>query len=314
MLAPSVLLIRQPDGAAALGPAGDDAPTGFLLGANHCRNREFFIRWRLVQRDTVQPFLPDRLTVEEAPHSVRKTNATGIPPIRPFEAVSNIAQHRIVVGIGHTRGRMIASKIERCPPAGIMVSETDRISFQHGISIGARQTQRFRNKRCKIAARRGIEAWVKPRDSDCAEAQVSHHARVRAGALDVGDAMRPRIDHLGVHFDTARAPGPGEIRCHTESGNIEGPADVVRLPRFPILPIGFQVYVPDGLKSGPAANRGSGFIENRKHRVTSGHCRLPTQPALWRWARDRAAASWQASLSWLRLRGFCRHEWCRCES
>src|SRR4029077_8001365 len=128
MLDPSIFLIRQPDGAAALGPAGDDTPTGFILGANHCGNREFFIRWRLVQRDTVQPFLPDRPTVDEAAHSVRNTNAAYIPPIRPFEAVSDIAQHGIMVGIGHARGHMIASKIEGCPPVGITVSEADRAS------------------------------------------------------------------------------------------------------------------------------------------------------------------------------------------
>src|SRR5260370_1131552 len=94
MLDSSIFLIRQPRGAAALRPAGDDAPTGFILSANNRRDRELFIRYWLVQRDTAQPFFSDRPTLDEAPQSVRQTNATHIPPIRPFEAVSDIAQYR----------------------------------------------------------------------------------------------------------------------------------------------------------------------------------------------------------------------------
>lgn len=49
------------------------------------------------------------------------------------------------------------------------------------------------------------------------------------------------------------------------------PANVIRLPRFPILPIGIQMHAPDRLKSGPAANCGSGLNEDRKRRLTPGH-------------------------------------------
>ena len=33
------------------------------------------------------------------------------------------------------------------------------------------------------------------------------------------------------------------------------------------------MYAPDGLKSGPASNCGSGFVEDRKHRFTPDHRR-----------------------------------------
>jgi hypothetical protein len=67
MLESSIFLIRQPHGAAALRPAGDDAPTGFILSANNCRDRELFIRYWLVQR-TAQSFFADR------PTSMRRRN------------------------------------------------------------------------------------------------------------------------------------------------------------------------------------------------------------------------------------------------
>ena len=92
-----------------LRPARDDAPTGFILSANNRRNRELFMRYWLVQRDAAQSFFSNRPTLDEAPQSVRQTNATHIPPIRPFEAVSDIAEYRIVVGIGQARWRVRSS-------------------------------------------------------------------------------------------------------------------------------------------------------------------------------------------------------------
>ena len=81
---------------------------------------------------------------------------------------------------------------------------------------------------------------MEPRDSDCIQAQVSQHSRLSVGDLDVSDPMRPRIDHLGVRFDAARARAQVEISRDTESGNVDCPADVMGLPRFPILPLGIQ--------------------------------------------------------------------------
>src|SRR6266851_9018586 len=102
--------------------------------------------------------------------------------------------------------------------------------------------------------------------------------------------MRPRIDHLGVHLDAARPRAEVEISRNSESGSINRFADVMRLPWFPILPLGIQMYAPDGLKSGPASNCGSGFVEDRKHRLTPDHRRLPTPPPSCGLAQDRAAA------------------------
>src|SRR5215831_18616716 len=59
MLDSSIFIIRQPHGAAALRPAGDDAPAGFILSANNRRDRGLFIRYYLVQRDTAQPCFSD---------------------------------------------------------------------------------------------------------------------------------------------------------------------------------------------------------------------------------------------------------------
>src|SRR4029077_14924285 len=125
MLDASIFLIRQPCCSAPLRPAGDDAPTGFILSANNRRDRECFFRYWLVQRDTAQSFFSDRPTVDEPPQSVRQSNATHIPPIGPFEAIRDSALYRIVVGIGQTRLRTIVSERERCPPVGFMVSEAD---------------------------------------------------------------------------------------------------------------------------------------------------------------------------------------------
>jgi hypothetical protein len=47
----------------------------------------------------------------------------------------------------------------------------------------------------------------------------------------------------------------------------------MRLPRFPILPLGIQMYAPDGLKSGAASNRGRGLVKDRKNRLPD-HRRL----------------------------------------
>ena len=55
-LDPGIFLVRQPRNAAALRPTGDYAPTGFILSADDCRDRELFIRDRLIQRDMSQPF------------------------------------------------------------------------------------------------------------------------------------------------------------------------------------------------------------------------------------------------------------------
>jgi hypothetical protein len=54
MLDSSIFLIRQPHGAAARRPPGDDALAGFILSANNRRDRELFIRYWLVHRDTAQ--------------------------------------------------------------------------------------------------------------------------------------------------------------------------------------------------------------------------------------------------------------------
>ena len=93
-----------------------------------------FIRYWLIQRDTAQPFFSDRPTLDEASQSVRQTNATHVPPIRPFEAISDIAQYRIVVSIGQGRWRTIISERECCPPVGIMMSD------QHGASVPLRRS------------------------------------------------------------------------------------------------------------------------------------------------------------------------------
>src|SRR5262249_51997744 len=92
-----------------------------------------FIRYWLIQRDTAQPFFSDRPTLDQASQSVRQTNATHVPPIRPFEAISDIAQYRMV-SIGQGRWRTIVSERERCPPVGIMMSD------QHGASVRARRS------------------------------------------------------------------------------------------------------------------------------------------------------------------------------
>src|SRR5580692_5260671 len=125
LLGPSKFLIRQARSAAALRPAGDDASTRFILSTNNCRDPIFFIRYWLVQSDTAQSFFSDRTTIDEAPQFVRQTNATNIPPIRPFEAVSDIALCRVVVVVTQARRRTIVSERERRPPVGIMVSEAD---------------------------------------------------------------------------------------------------------------------------------------------------------------------------------------------
>ena len=120
---------------------------------------------------------------------------------------------------------------------------------------------------------------MEPRDSDCALAQVSQHTRLSVGDLGVGDPMRPRIDHLGVHFDTAHARAQVEVSRDTEIGNVNCPAELIGLPRFPILPLGFQMYAPDRLESGPASNCGSGFVEDRKHRLLPDHRRMAAAPS-----------------------------------
>jgi hypothetical protein len=124
-LDPGIFLVRQPHGAAALRPTGDDAPTGFILSANDCWDREPFIRDRLIQRDLSQPLFADRTAVDETPQSVRQANAVYLPPIRPFEAELDITLCWIVVSIGQARRCTIIGKRERCPPIGIMVSEAD---------------------------------------------------------------------------------------------------------------------------------------------------------------------------------------------
>src|SRR5580704_8784740 len=125
LLGSGKFLIRQPRGAAALRPAGDDALTGFILSANNRRNPERFIRHWLVQSDTAQSLFSNRATPDEPPQFVRQTNAAHVPPIRPFKAISDIALYRIVVVVSQARRRMIVSERERCLPAGIMVSEAD---------------------------------------------------------------------------------------------------------------------------------------------------------------------------------------------
>ena len=203
-----VFLIREPCGATTLCPTRDDAQAGFILSANHCRDRELVLRYWLVQRDTVQTLFSDRLAVEEAPQRVRQANTTYIPPIRPFVAVRDIALCRIVVGIGQARWRAIVSKRERRPSVGLLVSEADCFrcpSFQLCARIGACKTQGFRDKRCKIPTRRGVQARVELPDRDRTQAQVSQQASLSVGDFGVSDPMRPRIDHVGVHYDAARA-------------------------------------------------------------------------------------------------------------
>src|SRR4029077_20910047 len=66
-LDPGIFLIRQTRGAPALRPTGGDALTSFILSADDCRDRELFIRDRLIQRDMSQPFFSDRTAVDETP-------------------------------------------------------------------------------------------------------------------------------------------------------------------------------------------------------------------------------------------------------
>src|SRR4029077_10344188 len=94
---PSKFLIRQPRSAASLRPAGDDAPTRFILRANNRRNPKRFIGNSLVQSDTAESFFSNGGTLDEPPQFVRQMKATHVPPIRPFEAIRDIALYGIVV-------------------------------------------------------------------------------------------------------------------------------------------------------------------------------------------------------------------------